>query len=702
MWPAMGYTQQTAEELFQAGLYQEEAQGALELAIQLYRQLVDQHPGNREVAAKAQLHIGLCYEKLGLTEARQAYRSVIDDFPEQREEVAMAQDRLANLTQELAELRRQPTFRKIEIASNPQNGVLSPDGRQLGFVSEGGVWVVPLEGNVDPDIAGEPVRIAEVPGVWDLLNLAAWSADGNWIAVNAGRAAWGETAIHAVPAGGGEARVVRVPPRGQGPASYRVALSPDGQSVAYSALDPEIPQDWPENNLDTYVYLAPPSGEDPEKLTPAWSTMPAFSADGEHIAYVALREREDWPASAEADPIDPRRFDRDLWVVPSVGGTPIRLASVNGYLKGPVWSPDGRFIAAHYAPAGSNPNDNREIWVFPLSGARSRAGEPIKIALPRATLNMLAGWTPDGELGAFIETESHEAIFTVPASGGRAFQVTREGMYPYYPRWSPDGERVYLRWVEREGDDFHVRMAFVPAEGGEPVEVNARFERQVTPKVPGGGFNVSPDGERIVIVGREQGVDPEVGADVWAFPLDGGPPIRLTSDESYEDNPCWSPDGQSVAFIDWSRKSEDEGFRAIFLVPAQGGEIKQLSVEADSVVQGAIAFSPDGERIAFFSNGQIKTIPVDGGQSEVLVDAPGTGRRSELVWSPDGRKIAYSAAGEIWTVSVVGGERVQLRTGLPEDARYQGFSWSRDGEKIAFHASYGGQRDFWLISNFLP
>jgi len=79
----------------------------------------------------------------------------------------------------------------------------------------------------------------------------------------------------------------------------------------------------------------------------------------------------------------------------------------------------------------------------------------------------------------------------------------------------------------------------------------------------------------------------------------------------------------------------------------------------------------------------------------------GATRHSQLEWSPDGEKIAYSAGGEIWTVSVAGGERVLLRTGLPEDAWYQEFSWSRDGEKFVILASYGGQREFWLISDFL-
>jgi len=699
---AAGYGQQSAEELYQAGLYQEEVQGNLQSAIEIYERILEQFSDNRAVNARAQLHIGLCYEKLGLTEAQRAYQRVIDGYPERQDEVAVARERLAQLTQALAELASTPSFRRIEIASKPQNGVLSPDGSELAFTSDGGVWVVPLHGDVDPDIAGEPVRIAEVPGVWNLLNLMSWSADGNWIAVNSGSEPWEDTAVHVIPAGGGEARVVRVPPRGQGPSAYRVALSPDGQRVAFSALDPEVPQDWPENTSDWHIYLVPSAGGDPEKLAPATSAMPAFSADGEHLAYVGYRQREDWPEDTDIDPRDPRRLDADLWVVPSAGGTPTRLAIVSGFLKGPVWSPDGRFIAAHYAPPGQNPNDNKEIWVFPLSADRSSAGEPTKIALPRATLNMLAGWTPDGELGVFIETEAHEAIFTVPASGGRAVQVTREGLIPYYPRWSSDGERIYLRMVERVEDEYRPAMAYLPADGGDPVELIVPFERRVTPKVPGGGLNVSPDGERIVIVGRESGAElPEEGADVWTFPVDGGLPTRLTRDGSYEDNPCWSPDGQWVAFIDAVMTSEDEGFLAIFMVPAGGGEIRQLSVESDSVAQGAIAFSPDGERIAFFSDEQIKVIPVEGGRPDVLFDAEGATRHSQLDWSPDGEEIAYSAGGEIWTVSVVGGERVLLRTGLPEDAWYQEFSWSRDGEKFVFHASYGGYREFWLISDFL-
>ena len=77
-------SQQTAEELFEKALYMEEAQGDLQKAIGLYEQILKQFPENREIAAKAQLHIGLCYEKLGLQEAPKAFQKVLDDFPEQK------------------------------------------------------------------------------------------------------------------------------------------------------------------------------------------------------------------------------------------------------------------------------------------------------------------------------------------------------------------------------------------------------------------------------------------------------------------------------------------------------------------------------------------------------------------------------------------------------------------------------------------
>jgi tetratricopeptide (TPR) repeat protein len=67
-------SQQTAEQLFEKALYMEEATGELEQAIDLFQQILEEFPDNREFAAKSLLHLGICYEKQGLKQARGTYQ----------------------------------------------------------------------------------------------------------------------------------------------------------------------------------------------------------------------------------------------------------------------------------------------------------------------------------------------------------------------------------------------------------------------------------------------------------------------------------------------------------------------------------------------------------------------------------------------------------------------------------------------------
>jgi len=69
-----GNAQQSAEQLFQSGLYKEEVKGDLRGAVQIYENILKDFPDNRSVVAKALLQTGLCYEKLGVSGAQKAYR----------------------------------------------------------------------------------------------------------------------------------------------------------------------------------------------------------------------------------------------------------------------------------------------------------------------------------------------------------------------------------------------------------------------------------------------------------------------------------------------------------------------------------------------------------------------------------------------------------------------------------------------------
>jgi hypothetical protein len=67
------FSQESADELYEAAVFKKEAEGDLQGAIQIFLKVIAKFPENRKVAAKAQLQIGICYEKLGLGEAQKAW-----------------------------------------------------------------------------------------------------------------------------------------------------------------------------------------------------------------------------------------------------------------------------------------------------------------------------------------------------------------------------------------------------------------------------------------------------------------------------------------------------------------------------------------------------------------------------------------------------------------------------------------------------
>ena len=83
----------SAKELFQRAVHEEDAAGNLKEAIALYQRVLASKP-DRELAARAQLRMAVCYEKLGRPEARQALEVVARDYADQKEVAAQARARL--------------------------------------------------------------------------------------------------------------------------------------------------------------------------------------------------------------------------------------------------------------------------------------------------------------------------------------------------------------------------------------------------------------------------------------------------------------------------------------------------------------------------------------------------------------------------------------------------------------------------------
>ena len=60
---------QTGHDLFQQALVKERADGDLRGAIDIYERIAQEFTADRQLAAKALVQLGQCYEKLGSTEA---------------------------------------------------------------------------------------------------------------------------------------------------------------------------------------------------------------------------------------------------------------------------------------------------------------------------------------------------------------------------------------------------------------------------------------------------------------------------------------------------------------------------------------------------------------------------------------------------------------------------------------------------------
>ena len=128
-----GYAQPRAGQLLQSGLYQEEVKGDPDEAIKIYERIVVKFPDDRPVVAKALLHIGMCYEKLGKQEALKHYQHLIKEFADQNDVAAQARGRLAAMERKNG--KSEETVRKIWGAKGTSKELYVENGALSSLVS---------------------------------------------------------------------------------------------------------------------------------------------------------------------------------------------------------------------------------------------------------------------------------------------------------------------------------------------------------------------------------------------------------------------------------------------------------------------------------------------------------------------------------------------------------------------------------------
>lgn len=152
------------------------------------------------------------------------------------------------------------------------------------------------------------------------------------------------------------------------------------------------------------------------------------------------------------------------------------------------------------------------------------------------------------------------------------------------------------------------------------------------------GFNISPDGQRALIVAR---------GEIFTVPKEHGPIRNLTQDSGARDkDAAWSPDGKQIAYL-----SDKNGEYNIYVTkPKWVNQMKQLT-QLGAGYRHTLRWSPDGKKIAFTDQtlrcnildvASKSITEVDKAEYENIDVSLDVKPIYDFTWSPDSRYLAYS------------------------------------------------------------
>jgi Tol biopolymer transport system component len=236
--------------------------------------------------------------------------------------------------------------------------------------------------------------------------------------------------------------------------------------------------------------------------------------------------------------------------------------------------------------------------------------------------------------------------------------------------------------------------------------------------------------------------------DIYTMDLEGGAPTRVTENLFNDNEPAWSPDGQSIVYVSstsadnrgvYSINSDGSGRRLIATFPvAEGGSptwsskgriaywaIKCTSfcdkngyhrsviwiIEPNGDVVTSLqpfistsfldtAWTPDGTQLTVLNgtdwSNSIELITPDGDFGQRFSKFK---LHRDQAWSPDGSTLAFSSNEEgnynIYILYADGTYFTRLTAGIG-DNRHP--TWSPDGTQIAFSSNRGGNWDIYVIT----
>jgi tricorn protease len=422
------------------------------------------------------------------------------------------------------------------------------------------------------------------------------------------------------------------------------------------------------------------------------------------------------------------RYADDIWTVSREGGEAERLTSNGHVVAGPIYSPDGAWIAysAHL-------NGNTDAYIIPAAG-----GVPRRVTWHPAGSGVV-GWSPDGKDLLIASGEAsyrhYLRLFRVHADGSgvpealplpSGFQgsFSPDGAslaYQPFTKWQPAWKRyvggqttpiwiVNLKTLdlvkvprENSNDSSPVwagtSVYFLSDRNG-PVSL-FRYDtgsKEVSQVIPNSGYDLKsvqagPDGlvyeqfGSIHLVDFNGGADKTVPIQVHGELASLAPHrVDLPADEIQ--NAALSPTGARAVF---------EAHGEIFTVPGEKGDTRNLT-QTPGVAERNPSWSPDGKTIAYFSDAsgeyQLYLHDQTGFKPPTVIDlGPEPSFFYNPTWSPDSKHIAYTDKHlRLWYVDVPAGKPVLIDKGTYGSFGSDfGVVWSPDSKWIAYYRDLDNQ-----------
>jgi Tol biopolymer transport system component len=199
-------------------------------------------------------------------------------------------------------------------------------------------------------------------------------------------------------------------------------------------------------------------------------------------------------------------------------------------------------------------------------------------------------------------------------------------------------------------------------------------------------------------------------AGIYLQRVSGTAVTRLTSDDSDNAFPTFSPDGKQIAYC-----STRSGVWNVYVMDADGRNSIQVTSSNNQCMHPS--FSPDGGRLVYSELGSRSN------QWELWTVSLSTGEKRQIGyglfpnWSPerDVDRIAFQRARErgsrwfsLWTLDLIEGEgRRVTEVSVSSNAAIVSPSWSPDGKRLVFatildpansNGHRKGEQDIWSIS----